>query len=128
MVNGSLCNLFALAFLRRHLVCYAVLTRPNQVKTTVHGCNPVSILPYRFLSCWFLAKSTFLRSQISPCSLLNRTLGLEPSSRLYKTGMMPRSLFAQVLEDYGLSPRKRTKTPVLQAKCLLAVNRYSDLF
>ena len=38
MVNGSLCDLFAPAFLR---VSFSLLlTRPNQVETSVHGCNP----------------------------------------------------------------------------------------
>ena len=69
MVNGSLhCNLFVNLHWHscgRHLVCYTVLTRPNQVETAVYGCNPT-------LCCvqWCLAKSTFSRSQISPCSFL----------------------------------------------------------
>ena len=32
------------------------------------GLQPVATLLHRFLSCWCLAKFTFLRSQISPCS------------------------------------------------------------
>ena len=51
----------------RYLACYTALTRPTRSKQL----TTVGTLPYRFLSCWCLARSTFLRSQISTCSLLN---------------------------------------------------------
>ena len=58
---------FALAFLcERHLeFCYTVLTRPNQVKQLSTVATLLYLYFYRFLSCWCLAKLTFLRSKIS---------------------------------------------------------------
>ena len=68
IVNGSLCNLFALVFSRAsvrllHRADGRDPTRSKQLST-------VATLLYRFLSCRCLAKFTFLRGQISPCSLL----------------------------------------------------------
>ena len=40
-MNGSLCNLFALAFvLASFRFAISVLMRPSKNETAVHGCNP----------------------------------------------------------------------------------------
>ena len=60
IVNGSLCNLFALAFMlasfRFAIPCYTVLMSPNKDEIAM---ATVATLLYRSLPCWCLAKPTF---------------------------------------------------------------------
>ena len=46
--------------------CYTVLTRPNQVETAVHGCNPTLSVSVMLVS----PKVNFFTESNRPCSLL----------------------------------------------------------
>ena len=50
MVNGSLCNLFALASLRVTLSLLHRADETHQVETAVHGCNPILLASVMLVS------------------------------------------------------------------------------